>query len=90
MDPGGKRSGRSRAASTGCFLPRLFAGHGVLKMSRRVGSGQEVFKVARVGSDRVKRFLNLAGGSGWVKRFLSHGSGRVKSLSNSPSLRVLT
>ena len=44
--------------------------------SGRVGSGQEVFKITRVGLGRIKRFSNIAGrvrsGQELIK---SHGSG---------------
>ena len=41
---------------------------GYRNLAGRVGSGQEVFQISRGGSDRVKRFLNVASwvGSGWV------------------------
>ena len=58
----------------------LFADHGVLRMPR-VGSGQEVSRISRVGSSRVERFSNLAGRvmSG-QEFFKSHGPGRVVSI----------
>ena len=37
---------------------------GVHNLTGRVGSGREVFKISRVGSDRVKSFSNLSGGFG--------------------------
>ena len=53
--------------------------HGSIGM-RRVGSGQEVFEISRVGSGRLNKFSNLAGrvGSG-QQLFKSRGSGRVGS-----------
>ena len=58
----------------------------------RVGSGQEVFEILRVGSARLNKFSSLAGrvgsnafqnsrvGTSRVKRFSnSRGSGRVRS-----------
>ena len=46
----------------------------------RVGSGQELFKISRVGSGRVNMFLTLVDrvGSG-QQRFKSRASGRVRS-----------
>ena len=51
-----------------------------------VGSGQEVFKISRIGSDRFKRYSNIVGGVRSGKTFSSLtgrvGLGRVKMLSN--------
>ena len=58
------------------LFPGVFARHGVFKMSR-VGSGQEVFIICRVGSGRVERFQISRVGSG-REFFKSRGSARVK------------
>ena len=70
------------------LLPGLFADHDLTR-----GSGQEVFKISRAGSDRVKKLSILADGvrsgqefsnlTGWVglgqEYFKSYGLGRVGS-----------